>query len=112
MRNKLRKAIRLLNDKLAREYFICIGPGRWGSFNPDLGIDISYPEIKNPRALVELSGSEYGLSPEPSFGTHFFQDLLKSQIYPLAICLDDNDVIFNRDFFYRTPNALTGTLPN
>ena len=31
---------------------------------------------------------------------------MEAQIYPLAIYLDDEDVIFNRDFFYNTPNRL------
>jgi hypothetical protein len=48
---------------------------------------------------------------EPSFGTHFFQDLIESNIYPLAIYLDDPDVRFNRQFFYETRNQLTVILP-
>ena len=44
------------------------------------------------------------LPPEPSLGTHFFQDLLEAQIYPLAIYLDDPQNTFSREFFYNTPN--------
>ncbi len=44
-------------------------------------------------------------------GTHFFQDLLEAQIYPLAISLDDPESVFNRDFFYNTPNILRQRLP-
>jgi len=32
---------------------------------------------------------------------------MEAQIYPLAINLDDQDVMFNRDFFYNTPSSLT-----
>lgn len=46
-----------------------------------------------------------------SFGTHFFQDLLEAEIYPLAIYLDDEEVIFNREFFYNSSNHLLDFLP-
>jgi Pyruvate phosphate dikinase, AMP/ATP-binding domain len=100
------RAISKINAALAGYSFICIGPGRWGTRNPDLGVFIGYSDIYNTGALVELTGKEIGLEPEPSFGTHFFQDLVEANIYPLAIYLDDQDVIFNREFFYGTPNAL------
>ena len=51
-------------------------------------------------------GRGIGPAPEPSLGTHFFQDLLEQQIYPLAIYLDDEQSIFNRDFFENTPNRV------
>jgi len=105
-RNKLERLIGSLNAALKGHSFIAVGPGRWGTASPDLGVHISYADIYNTRALVELSGQGIGSAPEPSFGTHFFQDLMECQIYPLAICLDDEDVVFNRDFFYKTPNRL------
>jgi hypothetical protein len=104
------RAISKLNAALAGHSFICIGPGRWGTRNPDLGVFIGYSDIYNTGALVELTGMEIGLEPEPSFGTHFFQDLVEANIYPLAIYLDDQDVIFNRDFFYGTPDQLANFL--
>ena len=100
----LERTIGKLNAALAGETFICIGPGRWGTTNPDLGIHIDYADIYNSKALVELFG--IGMAPEPSLGTHFFQDLIEAEIYPLAISLDDGDTIFNREFFYETPNLL------
>lgn len=105
------RTISKLNAALVGRSFICIGPGRWGTRNPDLGVFIGYSDIYNTKALVEITGREIGLEPEPSFGTHFFQDLIEANIYPLAIYLDDPDVVFNRDFFYRTPNVLEEYLP-
>lgn len=104
-------AIGRLNTALKGQVFICVGPGRWGTSNPDLGIQIGYADIYHARALVEISGEGIGTAPEASFGTHFFQDLLESNIYPLAISFDDKDVIFNRDFFYNTPNHLSMFFP-
>jgi hypothetical protein len=105
-RIRLERAIGQLNLMLKDQVFICIGPGRWGTSTPDLGVHVAYGDIYNTRALIELSGQEVGTSPEPSFGTHFFQDLMEAQIYPLAINLDDKDVVFNRNFFFSTPNHL------
>ena len=100
-----------LNAKLAGKGFITIGPGRWGTNNSDLGVPINYGDIYNTRSLVEVSGHGIGGAPEPSFGTHFFQDLVEANIYPLAIYLDDPQVEFNRPFFYDTPNRLKKFLP-
>lgn len=106
-RDKLVRAIGALNAALAGQVFICVGPGRWGTSTPNLGVGVRYGDIYNARALVELSGRDIGTSPEPSFGTHFFQDMMEAQIYPLAVFLDDEDAIFRQDFFYETSNRLS-----
>jgi hypothetical protein len=103
-RAKLERAISQLNAALEGETFIAVGPGRWGTSTPDLGVHVSYNDIYNAHALIELTGREVGASPDPSFGTHFFQDLMEANIYPLAVYLDDKNTIFNRGFFHDTPN--------
>ena len=110
-RNKLERAIGHLNVALEGQTFIAVGPGRWGTSTPDLGVHVNYGDIYNTHALIELSGQGIGSAPEPSFGTHFFQDLMEAQIYPLAIYLDDDDVIFSREFFYGAPNRLVKWVP-
>lgn len=110
-RVELVRMIGQLNAKMKGQSYICVGPGRWGTSTPDLGVPIGYGDIYNTRALVEVSGTGIGPAPEPSFGTHFFQDLVESGIYPLAVYLDDADTVFNRDFFYNTPNRLRDWLP-
>ncbi|MBN2148519.1 MAG: hypothetical protein JW726_14120, partial [Anaerolineales bacterium] len=87
--------------------FICVGPGRWGSLNTDLGVYVCYSDICHTGALVEISGKGVGVAPEPSLGTHFFQDLMEAQIFPLAVNLDESGVSFRRDFFYDSPNSIT-----
>lgn len=105
-RYQLVRAISRLNDALKDEKFICIGPGRWGSSNSDLGVSVDYGDIYNTKALVELAGRGIGPAPEPSLGTHFFQDLLEQQIYPLAVQIDDEESIFNQTFFEKLPNRV------
>jgi hypothetical protein len=105
-RNRLERAISSLNTALKDETFICVGPGRWGTSTPDLGVSIAYGDIYHTHALVELTGKGVGPDLEPSFGTHFFQDLMEAHIYPLNVNLDDRDSVFNRGFFDKTPNRL------
>ncbi|WKZ36777.1 MAG: PEP/pyruvate-binding domain-containing protein [Anaerolineales bacterium] len=102
----LERAIGQLNAALKDETFIAVGPGRWGTSTPDLGVHVAYSDIYNARALVELAGETVGASSEPSFGTHFFQDLMEAEIYPLVVFLDDKDAIFNREIFHDTPNRI------
>ena len=105
-RNRLERSIGTVNAALKDETYICLGPGRWGTSTPDLGVGIAYGDIYHTRALIELTGKGIGPELEPSFGTHFFQDLVESNIYPLNINLDDHGTVFNRGFFYKTPNHL------
>lgn len=106
-RNKLVRTIGLLNAALAQKDFIIVGPGRWGSSNSDMGVSVDYADIYNARALVELAGSGIVPELEPSLGTHFFQDLMEGQIYPLGILMDDPKTAFNLEFFNETPNHLS-----
>ncbi len=106
-RTQLERAIGQLNSLLKDNTYIAVGPGRWGTSTPDLGVHVAYGDIYNARALVELAGEEVGASPEPSFGTHFFQDLMEANIYPLGVFLDEEGTIFKKDFFYGTRNRLT-----
>src|SRR3990172_5714124 len=67
-RARLVQAISALNAALANKVFICVGPGRWGTSNPDLGIRIGYGDIYNTRALIELAGKGIGAAPEDLVG--------------------------------------------
>jgi hypothetical protein len=110
-RTRLERSIGMLNTSLKDETFICVGPGRWGTSTPDLGVAIRYGDIYNTRALVELTGEGIAPDLQPSFGTHFFQDLMEANIYPLALTLGETGAVFSRDFFYKTTNHLTDLLP-
>lgn len=110
LRSQVGQVIARLNNLLDEKSFICIGPGRWGTTNPDLGVYVSYADIHRASALVEVSGKGIGPAPEPSLGTHFFQDLMEAQIFPLALSFDDENVRFNREFFRQAPNSTANFL--
>ena len=109
-RAALARLIGRINARLAEETFILMGPGRWGSRSPGLGIPVGYGDIYHARALVEVVPDDQ--APEPSYGTHFFQDLVEAEIYPVAVALDDGEDEFNRQFFDRAENSLRDLLPD
>ncbi len=100
-----------LNKALEGNGFIMLGPGRWGSANPDLGVPVTYADIYNVDALVEISVPQHGIIPEPSYGTHFFQDLVEAEIYPLAVYLGESGDFLNQEFLGQASNCLTEILP-
>lgn len=110
-RQTVARLVGRLNQALENQVFICVGPGRWGTTNTELGVSVGYGDIYHARALIEMTGKTIGSSPEPSFGTHFFQDLMEANTYPLVVCLDDEEAIFNQAFFFNTPNHTADFLP-
>jgi hypothetical protein len=106
---KIAQLVGKINAKLMDENFFLMGPGRWGSVNPELGIPISYGDIYNTCALIEVVGKETAI--EPSYGTHFFQDLIEAQILILALSLEDPDSKFKRSFFLKSANQLSDLVP-
>ena len=90
---------------------IMMGPGRWGSSNINLGVNVGYADIDNTSVLVELAREERGHIPEVSYGTHFFQDLVEAGIMYLPVYPSDSQSCFNEEFFSSSPNALTALLP-
>ncbi len=109
-KREIARVIGRINRQFKDKTYILLGPGRWGSNNPELGIPVTYSEIHNARALVEIADD--AMAPEPSYGTHFFQDMVEAQIYPLALALQDPGSEFNQSFFEETDNALPSLLPD
>jgi hypothetical protein len=96
-----------LNSALEGRTFILVGPGRWGSSDPMQGVPVTYADIFNTHALVEVANTKSGFSAEPSYGTHFFQDLVESQIFPLAVYPDEPGDHVNWDFIRQSENQLS-----
>jgi pyruvate, water dikinase len=106
------RAVGRLNRLLPKRQFILMGPGRWGSRGDiRLGVPVTYADISNAAVLVEIARKKGGYLPDLSFGTHFFQDLVESNIRYLPLYPDDPDVVFNEAFFRRAENALPALAP-
>jgi hypothetical protein len=75
-------------------------------------VHVTYSDISNAAMLIEVARTQEDASPEPSFGTHFFQDLVEAGIRYLPLYPDDPDVAFQETFFRRAHNVLPDLLPD
>jgi len=111
-RRAIGSAVGILNRKLPEKNFVMFGPGRWGTLDVKLGVNVRYGDINNCAVLVELAEKEGGFSSDVSYGTHFYLDLIEANIFPLSIFLDDPATEFNSDFIRNATNRLKDLLPD
>jgi hypothetical protein len=78
--HKIAEELNVINSHLVgeRKPYLLIGPGRWGSSDPSLGIPVKFPAISGAHAIVETSFE--GMIVDPSQGSHFFQNLTSFRI--------------------------------
>ncbi len=95
--------IERLNAKFLQEgsHYILIGPGRWGSSDPWLGIPVKWPHISAARLIVEQGLQNYQV--DPSQGTHFFQNLTSFGVGYFTINPSRGEGIFQKGFLDAQP---------
>ena len=91
---------------------LLLGPGRWGTSTPRLGVPVRFAEINAMAAIGEISFSAGGLQPELSFGTHFFQDLVETGIFYVALNPEKQGCLVNASMLAALPNRLSELLPD
>ena len=76
----LARRLETLNDRFLAEKknYVLVGPGRWGSSDPWLGIPVRWPQISAARVIIESGLENYRI--DPSQGTHFFQNLTSFRV--------------------------------
>ncbi|MCA9250844.1 MAG: nucleotidyltransferase domain-containing protein [Phycisphaerales bacterium] len=106
------RAVGELNKLLPKRQFVLMGPGRWGSRGDiRLGVPITYSDINNTAMLIEIARKSGDYTPDVSFGTHFFQDLVEAEIRYLPLYPDEESTEFNELFFTRSHNLLAELIP-
>ncbi|WP_313380148.1 PEP/pyruvate-binding domain-containing protein [Proteiniphilum saccharofermentans] len=98
------REIESLNSRFAAEgtNYVLVGPGRWGSSDPWLGIPVKWPHISQARVIVESGMENYRI--EPSQGTHFFQNLTSFGVGYLTVNpFTENDGFFDEEFLNAQP---------
>lgn len=70
--------IEKFNEKMSDNSYILIGPGRWGSADPWLGIPVIWNQISKVKIIIEMGMKEFPI--DPSFGSHFFQNVTSMRI--------------------------------
>lgn len=81
--------------------YILIGPGRWGSTDPWLGIPVQWPQISQARIIVESGLKNFRI--DPSQGTHFFQNMTSFRVGYLTINPYENDGYYDVDYLNELP---------
>lgn len=90
---------------------LLIGPGRWGTSEPSLGVPVTFAEIGFADVLCEVIEMREGLVPDVSLGTHFFNDLVEAQILYLALVPGKEGNRINAELLANAPNQLSGLIP-
>ncbi len=109
---KVGQAVSKLNKLLPKRQFVLLGPGRWGSRGDiKLGVSVTYSDINNTAALIEVARQKGNYVPDLSFGTHFFQDLVEANIRYLPLYPDEPGILFNEGFLKNSPNILSDLVP-
>jgi len=67
--------------------YILIGPGRWGSSDPSLGVPVQWNQIRGAKTIIEVPMADIHV--DPSHGTHFFQNIVTFNIGYLTILEGD-----------------------
>mgnify|MGYP001178484020 CR=1 FL=1 len=95
--DKVPKVLEKINKKLigdGRPYLL-IGPGRWGSSDPWLGIPVKWGQISGARTIIECPLADIPV--DPSQGAHFFQNIISFNVG--YITLSENDDVLAWDWF-------------
>ena len=89
-----------------------LGPGRWGTSTPSLGVPVSYPEINTISVLVEIALLNKEMSSDVSLGTHFFNDLIENDTLYLGLLPHRQENKIRTDFFENSQNILSEIFPD
>ncbi len=86
-----------LNRRMQEEKrtYILVGPGRWGSSDPFLGVPVKWTHISEAKVIVECGIQEFDI--EPSQGTHFFQNVTSLGVGYLTINPFRGEGVFRKE---------------
>ena len=90
---------------------LLLGPGRWGTSTPSLGVPVSFAEIDTVSAICEIIGVGMPVVPDVSLGTHFFNDLVEANMLYLAVHPTRRGDSMNMKFLAGARNLLAELLP-
>ncbi len=91
---------------------LLVGPGRWGTSMPSLGLPVTFNEIRRASVICELALMHEGLVPDVSLGTHFFNDIVELDMLYLAVAPGREGHALNENLLLELPNRLEHLLPD
>ena len=81
--------------------YVLVGPGRWGSSDPWLGVPVKWPHISGAKVIVEVALKNYRV--DPSQGTHFFQNLTSFGVGYFTIDTNTSNGLYRKDVLDAMP---------
>ncbi len=85
---------------------LLIGPGRWGTRMPSLGIPVTFAEISRASAVCEMVLMHKSLIPDVSLGTHFFNDLVEQEMLYIAYFPNREGNAIDERWLREAPNRV------
>ena len=79
--------------------YILVGPGRWGSADPWLGIPVTWKQISGASAIIEMGIKDFPV--DPSFGSHFFQNVTSMRLGYFTIDNNSKDESFDYNWLKK-----------
>jgi hypothetical protein len=89
-----------------------LGPGRWGTSSPSLGIPVSFVDINNVSVLCEIVAMREDLVPDVSLGTHFLSELVEMDMLYVALFPKQGENYIHTKFFEESPSILLDLVPS
>ena len=96
----------------AADVLLLVGPGRWGTSSPELGVPVTFAEINTVAVLGEVVAMHENLVPDVSLGTHFFSELVEADMLYFALFPDQEGNALNPAFLEQAPSRLAELLPD
>jgi hypothetical protein len=93
------------------ETIMLIGPGRWGTSSPSLGIPVAFSDINRVTILCEVVTMRQDLVPDVSLGTHFLSELVEMDMLYLALFPNQGNNRLRESFFEESPSVLPDLVP-
>jgi hypothetical protein len=88
-----------------------LGPGRWGTTTPSLGVPVSFPEIQRVTAICEIMKLG-NVIPDVSLGSHFFNDLVEEDMLYVALHPGYGGHLLDEARLRAAPNRLAELVPD
>ncbi len=88
-----------------------LGPERWGSTSPHLGVPVRFRDINRVSVLCEIVAMHENLVPDVSLGTHFLNEIVERNILYLALFPKKEENLLSPAFFENSPSRLLDLIP-
>jgi len=100
-----------LREEKNPQTIMLLGPGRWGTTTPSLGVPVSFADINAVSIICEIVAMGDGVTPDVSLGTHFLNELIEMDILYLALFPGHTGNRLNETVLEKAANRLADLLP-